>query len=227
MTADDPQRLDAALLQVRQRGGRGHDGHVDLAAQQVVDQGRCALVRHVQHLRVGAPLQVFHHHLLERALPRAAVAQAFGGGAQRLHHLVNIRLRQVLACHQDQRRREHQGHRIEIIRAIAQVAIQQRLQDHVVDAAGQQRRAVRLGLRHAARADGAAGTTHVLDDDRLAQPFAQLRGNRPHHGVDRPARREGDDDGDRPVGPGLGLDRRGRRTQYQRGGQHRAQARTT
>ncbi len=198
-----------------------------MPAQQVIDQRRRALVRHVQHLGVGAALQVFNHHLLKRALARAAIAQAFRGGAQRLHDLVDIRLGKILAGHQNQRRREHQRHRVETVRGIPQVAIDQRVQDHVVDAAGQQRRAVGLGLRHAARANRAAGAAHVLNDYGLAQAFAQLRGNRPHHGVDRAAGGEGDDDGDRLVGPGLRLHGRQPGPRDQRCGQRGANPRAT
>jgi hypothetical protein len=65
----------------------------------------------------------------------------------------------------------------------------------------QERVAVGLALRHRAGRDQAAGARHVLDHDALRQLPGQAVGEETRHQVDAAARRRGDEQPDRTVGP--------------------------
>src|SRR5262249_44742483 len=66
-----------------------------------------------------------------------------------------------------------------------------------------QRVAVGCRPRRRRHGDVAAAARHVLDIERLADGFGELRGNEPRRGVALPARPGGDDHADRPARIGL------------------------
>ena len=74
-------------------------------------------------------------------------------------------------------------------------------------------------LRHVIRADHAARAGAVFQHHRLTQDFCHFGGQKPRGDIRPAPGAEGDDDADRPAGPGrLGIGGAGERAQRQRGG---------
>ena len=67
--------------------------------------------------------------------------------------------------------------------------------------------AVRSRFCSRRRTDRAACAAAILDDDALAELLVELRRQRAREGVGAAAGREGHDEGNRPLRPGLGLNR--------------------
>jgi hypothetical protein len=81
------QRDDAAVLQVRRRRGHGLEGELDLAADQVGEQRRAALVGHVQRVDTGLQPEHLDREMLDRAWPGRAEGHLTRLGLAQRHHL--------------------------------------------------------------------------------------------------------------------------------------------
>jgi len=104
----------------------------------------------------------------------------------------------MLARHHGDRRVGGQPDRLEILdRIVADAGREHRRGDVRAHAGGQQRVAIGRRCGDARGSDRAAGTAHVLYDDRLIEHAAHAVGDDARHHVARPARRERHDQCDR------------------------------
>ncbi len=202
------QSVDGAGDDVAVGVGDRADQHADMAAEQIVERGACALVGDVRELHAGPVGEQLDREMIE------------GAGAGRP---VRDRRRRLLAdldqlgertggkarMHHDQvRGRGDDADRVEVLaRIVAEVLHEAGRRPDRRAGHHQQRVAVGRGLRDRAGRDRAAGAAAVVDDDLLAEDFAHLVGDAARRGAGAAAGRERNHQGDRPRGIAL----RGRR----------------
>ena len=92
-----------------------------------------------------------------------------------------------------------QHDRLEILDEIVRERVEGAIGDECAPIAAGDRIAVGRGARDPAYADDPAGTTHIFDDDRLAERGLQVLGQQARKHIRRPARSERHDDRD-PTG---------------------------
>ena len=206
MRGGDTERLDLAGLDLRQRRHGHQHGEIDLVADEIGDDRRAALVRHVQDIDARLRLDAFHREVQHGADTRGGVAELARLRARELQELGEVFGRQAGARDDDHRRGVQHADRREVAQAV--VAHRRRRDearngDRAVDA-DQQRVTVRRRLDRPLHADDAARAGDVLDDHVLLEPVLQPRGEHASGEVDIAAGGERHDqrDGFR-AGPGL------------------------
>ena len=183
---------------MRQRGDRLVEGQVDVPGHQVPhDLGGAGAIRHELESCAGDVLEVDAADVLPRAGPGSALRRLLRVGLEPGDQLFQVPCRQVLACHDDVRVARQARDRLEILQHVVGQRVD-RAVDHVrgpvADADGV---AVGSGAHGAADPDGAGRAGDVLDDDRLAERLAHRLGERACQRIDRTARAERHDQGDR------------------------------
>ena len=191
----DAERLELARLDVRQRHRNVDEQRVDVSRDDVGDRGCDALVRHVTQVRLRHVGQKLHrkmrHAADARRRHRRAVLLLAGVGDELGHRARRIR----------GARNEHLGgvhderHRCEIAhRVVGQLVVQRRADRDRAGAGHEQRQAVGGRLGHVLGRDAGVRAGLVLDDHRVAELLAELLGHHARDEVDRPARREAEDE---------------------------------
>jgi hypothetical protein len=167
-----------------------------------------ALERHVQQVDSGAPLEHLHGQVVLAAV-------AAGGVRERRVRLLRVidelregahRQRRVDGQHELVGRHRH--HRREIAQRVDRHLVEVRIDGDL--AVGEQAERVAIGLRARDELVGnvAVGTRLVLHHHRMADVLRQLVRDHARRDVRRAARRDRNDDGDRPGARKLGESRR-------------------
>ena len=184
-----------------------------MAADQVVDGRRHALVGDVGDARAGGAVEHLAQDVHGRAAAGAAVGQAvaLALGDQGLHVLD---ARGLVGGHEHGLHAGlHDGREaVQHVVAGARGRLEHELRNGEGIGRQQQGVAVRRGLGHMHAADGAAGAGAVVHEHGLAQARGQLLGIQARHGIGVATGRIGHDDGD-----GLGRIGLGHRGAGQRG----------
>ena len=200
----DAKRAQLAGLHQRQRGGEVAEHHLHMAAHDVVERRREALVGHMHELDA----ELAAHQLGEQVRRAAGAVRRIGqplrpglriGGeiGERLH-------RQRRIDHQDERHAGDQRDRHQIPgRIIGQVLVDADIDRHRGRGADQDGVAVGRGARHVGRADHGGGAEPLLDHERLPQLLLEPVRQRARDRVGVAAGGIGQDDGDGSVGIGL------------------------
>ena len=177
---------------------------MDVLAQQRVGDLGGAAVGHVLDLDAGGELEQFGREMQAVADAGRAIEHAvLPGVGDQLGDAVH----RQRGMHQEEVTVEHarSGDRGEVAQHVeVRILVDERRRG---DRRGrkQQRIAVRVGLRHCARRDGAVGADPILDDEALAEVDGELAGDRARDHVGAAARREADHHADRLHGIGLRL----------------------
>jgi hypothetical protein len=146
----------------------------------------------VDHLRPGLPQELLGADVRDRADAGRRVVELAGVRLGVLDELGERVHRQVLVHDEHVRRLRGEGHGLETLDRIPLQVLEQRGIGRVVAGVGEQEGVpVRLGTRHLAGGDVAAGATLVVDDDLLAEFLGQALGEQARGEVRRPARRGG------------------------------------
>ena len=187
-----------------------------------------ALVRNVRQLDAGLDREIFARDMADRADAGRSEVDLAGIGL-RVRDQVADRARGIGRVHHQRGRRDADpADRLEVLARIEPDVVVERRAD--AERAGVDQRdhaAVGRTLGDHPHADGAARAAAVVDDDRLAERFAELVGKDARDDVGAAARRERHDHGDRARGAGLCLrrgaaEKRGACTQQRQGDfQHR------
>jgi hypothetical protein len=146
---------------------------------------------------------------LAQQLPREMAACSLSGGGigdgagVRLRHRDHVRDGVCGECGIDAEHevlQSDEGDRREVAQRIVANLLQAHVGRESRDGANQERIAVRLGPGHGLGADDAAGTTSIVDHDRLAETLLQLAPNLARQLVDAAAGRGGDHQRNRSIG---------------------------
>ena len=186
----DGDRAELAGLHQRCGAGDRREDDMDLAAEQVGDRGRRALVRHCRELDAGHVLEQFAGQMRRGARAIGAVGQLV---RLRLGHRDQVGDRfdrgRRIDHHQVERARD-QRHRGEIlVRVIGQLRVEARI-DGIRKRSHQQRVTVRLGGCDRLGADDGAGARLVLDNDAAAEILRHFLRQRARDHVGAAARRK-------------------------------------
>ncbi len=209
--------MNAACLFERQQQREIGGEHVDAAADEIRHRRQDSAIGHMEHVQRQPGLQQF-----DRQLRRAAGAARSERDLARVGTRIGGELRQILdrnaARDRDTvRDANHPAQRKQICGSVRKVGTQQRREHHVVDAADQQRMAVRSGLRHALCSDRTARPCAILDDHGLPERARERRRDRARHQIRLSARFGGDHDVNRAIRIGLcGQRLRGQRVSGER-----------
>jgi len=183
---------------VREDGRHVVEDHLDLAAEQIGDRGRCAAIGHVLHL--GAR---HRHEHFTRQMHRRAVAR------RRQVHLARIGLhigdelgdrfrRHVIADrHHIRHAIERRDRRYITDEVELQVGVERGI-DVVRRVHQQQRVTIGFGIDHRFGGDVVAGAGLVLDHELLAEPLGEPLADQPRDDIGRSARRISDNPAHRP-----------------------------
>lgn len=188
LVVHDRQRGQLAGLDVRQGLGQGGEEQVDVAAEQVVDGQRAALVGDVDHLDLLARLEHQAGEVLRAAVAGRRVRQRLGLGLGGGEHGAGGRELQAVLDDQHHRLVGQLGDGGEVgLRVVGQ-----RLEDADVGGQergrrGHQRVAVRRRLGHHRQADAARGAGAVVDHEGLAGLGRQLLADQARDHVDAAA----------------------------------------
>src|SRR5712672_877502 len=189
-------REDARLAGLVQLERRGHLGEhqVDVTRDEVVDGGRRAAVRHVEHADAGLAAEQLGGEMRGRAgsLRREIELVRIGAriGDEFLHGLGG----KIRAHRQGVGDRGHDRDRQECGRVEIQLLVEQGVDGERRGLRGEQRVAVGLGGVNRLGPDIAGKPAAVLDHHRLAQALAQAVSHDAGDGIDAPAGRHADDD---------------------------------
>jgi hypothetical protein len=171
---------------------------VDVAAQHILQKRGTAAVRHELEFRSGLLLEQDGGNVGRTAdthCPRRRLAIHL---LQPCNQAFDVVCRQVLARDDPDRRVGDQRHRLEILHHVV-IQMHGRGVEHVrLDMADAHRVAVGRRMGDATDPNGAAGTTDIFDDDRLAKRILHAVGQDARDGVGRAAGRVGHHEGDRP-----------------------------
>ena len=184
--AGNGKRLDLAGVAVHVAERR--HCRVDPSANEVLQRGRLALVRHVHGVDAGCHVEQLADEVTTRAWTIGAIGELAGPCLGERHVLLERRGRQALANAERDRRESQHSDRLQVFEPIARLRHQHRVAEKRA-VADQHGVSVRRRLRHRGCGDGAARTGPGFDDAGLAPGVGQLLANDPHHGVVVPARR--------------------------------------
>ncbi|MOA14247.1 hypothetical protein D3C78_1343360 [compost metagenome] len=178
---------------------------IDLAAEQIGDGRRAALVGNVHAIGAGLLPEQHGREVVGRAIARRGKAHLAGLG---LEACDQVGQGLVGGCrgHDQQVGRLH-GHaqQVEVLAGVIGNALHQvGRDDQGAQRGDQQRVAVGRAAFDLPRTDGAGRAGLVLDHDALTQRGLHLRGQRPRQRVGRSARRKRNHHVDRLVRPGQG-----------------------
>jgi hypothetical protein len=149
-------------------------------------------------------LEQFHRQVVLAAVADRSIEHRRFGAARQLDEFLQCfgRHRRIYSKHELVRRQTRNRHQV-LERIERHPAVDVRVAHEHVVGAMEQRVAVRRGMRRDIACEIAARARPVLDDDGLSQPHGQRLPIKPSDEVHRPARRIGNNDPDRTVGPGL------------------------
>ena len=190
------ERLHLARLDELNDGVGRRPDQRDLSAEQIVERGRRAAIRHVGDVDLGGTVEHGGGEMVWRTDAGRAYRQlawiGFGIGDQFLH----VRHRQRRMREQQERRGGHLRHRREILDHVERHALVQPLVENGGNVQEQERAAVGRGLGGVIDTRHTARSHPVLDHDRLLEPLLQPLGERAADGVHAAAGRDRHDQRD-------------------------------
>ena len=168
------QRTQLAGLQVPRYFRIAGDHHRHLAAQQVVQGRRAALVRHMQQRQPGLLAQQFHRQVLRRAVTGRSHHHWFGRVARQGHEFGHVARGKA---RQHYKRGGAQGELRdwrEVAHGVERQALEKAGVDRERPGGKQQRVAIGRGACHDLGADVAGRTGLVVDHHLLLQTVLQM-----------------------------------------------------
>ncbi|MNM85257.1 hypothetical protein D3C81_973670 [compost metagenome] len=196
------QRLELASLDMGQRGADHIHHQLGVIGQQRRQRRCAAVVGHVGHVDAQLGLQHLRSELQRVAEPHGRVVQL---AARRLgigREVPDIGRRHLRIGDHHQRHLDTDGDDLEVLRVVAGLLVQHGIEHHARAGPHQHGVTVRLGARHALRADHGVGAGAVLHHHGLLQVARHAFGQRPPELVRGAARGVRHHQLDRPLGPG-------------------------
>ena len=197
----DRERADIAAVERRARHRNGVEADLEETAHHVEVQRVRAFLRNLLDRDAGLLREQHRGQIIDRADARRADLIRLLGALHQGNQFTDGVNRQILVHQQQRRRRSDQADRGEILaRIVADILVKVRAGRQGRGIAQDDRVAVRRCVGDLAGADGAAAAgIATFDDDLLAERDTHLIGDRARHDVVGAARRQRNDQRDRPV----------------------------
>src|SRR3954463_14165564 len=208
--ARDAEHADVAALRMLDQLGGVAEVHLHLAAYQIGDCLRAALVRDVRHIEPGARQEERGGEMRDRARARRGEIELPRARLHIIDEFLHCGRRHRNVRAKDERIGADDRDRREVLEGIEVHFLHER-QRELRRGSEKKRVAVRRALRDELGGDGAASADLVLDHERLAEERVQALGDDARLGVGVAAGDEGHDHLDRLLRPGLRLSHRKRR----------------
>ena len=173
--------------------GIAAEHHRDLAGQQRHRRRAAAFEGDVQQIDAGARLEHLHHQVVLAAVADRGVGERRLGAPRILDELLQVLHGQRRVDREHHLRVHQRGDRLEVLQRIERhLRVEMRPDDDLRVGAKEERVPVRRCACGRVAGNVAVRAGAIVDDDRLAERFAELRREYACEGVSRTARRIGD-----------------------------------
>ncbi len=170
------QRHHLAGLHGAHAAGQVEHHQRDLAAHEVLQRGRAALVGHVQHGHAGLALEQLVRQVMRAAGAGRRDAVLAGRGLERGEQRLRVGDAGVGRGRDDERRAAHHAHEREVfLGVVGQLLVERGVVDQHAVVGREHGIAVARRTRHVLRRDDRARAGLVLDQHRLAHLLRDLR----------------------------------------------------